>query len=179
MVRISTRRIVTAVVCLGVFALLPATPQAQRSSTFVIEFERTGPPEINPDGTIKPNTGGLLNPCTQELVDVTGSSTITIVDGVYPNGDRKISVSVSTKGVGIGQLSGALYPFRESQSFNVRSAPSPSLLFESTFSDKLAMKGLRSVDNWIMRAFFRIRIDEAGNIITDLQRITDGDLCRG
>ena len=107
-------------------------------------------------------------------------------------GEFKITVSVTSTGSGFGWVSttvppdytnatftGSTYAFRENQSFR---ATVPFLLtteyFDSAFSDKFAMKGQGPADNWVVRAFFRVKIDGRGNIQVWIERMT-GDVCNG
>jgi len=94
----------------------------------------------------------LLDPCTSELVDVSGASTITIAETVDRNGQTKTAVSVTTKGTGIGQVTANSYPFSENQNFTVKVAVIGEA-FDSAFSDKLSLKGPGSTDNFVVRAF--------------------------
>ena len=46
------------------------------------------------------------------------------------------------------------------------------------FVDKLAMKGARSTDNWVIRARFRIHVDSAG-VVKVFMIKTSADNCKG
>ena len=163
---------VLGALCLAGLAF-PTTAAAQ-SSTFIIEFDRTGPPGVDANGN---PTGAFNNPCTFELVDVTGASTITTNQRLGNNGIVTTSVGVVTKGTGIGQTSLLLYPFTESQSFSVKTVLGD--IVESDFFDKIAMKGPGKTDNWMVRARFRIKIAPDGTVQVSLIRINDGDQCKG
>jgi hypothetical protein len=124
-----------------------------------------------------PFSATFLNPCTLEDVAVDGASTITLSDSVTPQGDRRIAVSVATKGTGIGLLSGVSYSFMENQQFIVR-APLLGEEFDSVFQDKFQLRGAKSIDNWVVRAHFRLKIDAGGNVLVQIERLnTDG--CKG
>jgi hypothetical protein len=155
-------------------ALAFPTAAAAQSSTFVIPFDRTGAPGIDANGN---PTGAFINPCTAELVDVTGASTITTNQRLGNNGVLTTTVGVVTKGSGIGQISLMAYTFNESQSFSIKSILGD--IVESDFFDKLFMKGAGKTDNWVVRARFRIKIGPDGTVQVSLVRINDGDQCKG
>jgi hypothetical protein len=197
MVRTSIRSIVTGLACFVVLAVLPATAAAQAgSSTFVIVFDRTGTPgteqvEMLDPLTLQPitvtrDTGAFVNPCTLENVDVTGSSTISTTQTVDKFGNLKVSVSVNSKGTGAGWLpnadgtqlfTGSAYAFSESQQFSFR-MPADGDAFSSDFTDKLALKGAKSTDNWIIRANFRIKVTSTGEVQVLLIKTNEG-VCKG
>ena len=175
---------------------LPALAAAQ-SSTFVQPFDRTGNPgttqitqtdPLNPTQTITMTvpSGAFKNPCTLENVDVTGSTTITTLSTVDKFGVTKVDISVLTKGTGQGWtggdyatriISGAIYSFSDSQSFTFK-LPLVGQEFTSDFSDKISMKGAKSIDNWNIRANFRVRVDATGAV--KVSRISEtGDVCKG
>ena len=169
---------------------LPAAAAAQ-SSTFLVPFDRSGLPDVDDAGVPVPGTGAFLNPCTSEFVDVFGATTISIAQSLDRKGNLKVTVSTVTKGTGQGwtgpdafgnQLfTGNNYAFAETQQFMVQTPPisSTSEAFVSDFFDKIAMKGTRSIDNWIVRARFRIRVSADGTVLVNLVRLNDGDACKG
>jgi hypothetical protein len=183
---------------LAIFTILVGLPAAglAQSSTFVLPFDRTGTPGTTTASTIDPltglpttitvDTGAFVNPCTFENVDVTGSSTVSTVQSVDRFGTLKVNVSVVSKGTGMGWIpasdgtqlfTGGTYSFSESQQFTFR-LPSTGSAFSSDFTDRLALKGAKSVDNWIVRALFRIRISEAGEVQVSLMKTNEG-VCKG
>lgn len=183
-------------VCALMLVVLPGMAAAQSSSTFVVPFDRTGAPGTD---TLGNPTGAFDNPCTGEWVDVTGNSTVTIAISAKDNkGEQKTSISVTSKGSGTGWvpkdstvtiptdadystaiLTGSTYAFMENQkaTFTVP-VLLPSEIFESAFSDKFALKGQGPTDNWVIRAFFRIKITGTGAIQVFIDRMT-GDVCKG
>ena len=173
-----------AILLVAVF--LPVTAAAQ-TSVFIQEFSRTGPPEF--DATGVQVSGAFINPCTADLVDVTGVTTITTSQGLDNRGNIVIKVGTVTKGKGVGWLAsatgpvltGRTYSFSESQSFNVKfpNDPTVSQAFESDFFDKISMRGAKSVDNWLIRARFRIKIAADGTVMVNLIKLNSGDGCRG
>ena len=146
------------VILLAVLLALPASAAAQ--STFVVPFDAT-----------------FLNPCTAEEVVVNGATTISISDTVTPQGDRRISVGEVTKGKGFGVPSGTEYTFSDNQQFTVK-APMLGEEFDSSFSDKFALKGAKSVDNWVLRAYFRLKISALGEVQVVIERL-NADMCKG
>lgn len=158
--------------------LSASTPAAaQGPSTFIVPFERVGPPVFDPLTGLQ--TGGaFINPCTAENVDVTGSTTISIAQSLLGNGETSISVSAVTKGSGTGQQSLIGYAFSESQQFSVKAPLFAGQEFDSSFSDKFALKGAKSIDNWVIRAHFRLKIAADGTVQVSLVNLT-GDLCKG
>jgi hypothetical protein len=166
---------IVAALSVAVLFGVPATAAAQ-SSTFIVAFERVGPAALDDFGNPIPNTGALLNPCTTEFVDVLGVSTIKVSQSLAGT-TLKTSVSVATKGSGTGWLTATVYPFNESQSFLLKSAFGS--VVESEFVDKLAMKGPQSIDNWFVRARFRIKIGPTGAVQIDFVKVNDGDQCKG
>jgi hypothetical protein len=163
---------VLAALSVAVLFGLPA-PAAAQTSTFLVEFDRSGPPGIDANGN---PTGALFNPCTAELVDVHGFSTIKISQSLVAN-TLKTTVNTSTKGSGTGQLTLIVYPFSETQQFLLKS--NLGQIVESEFVDKLSMRGPQSTDNWFVRARFRIKIGPSGAVQIELVRINDGDQCKG
>jgi hypothetical protein len=178
--------------------VLPGMAAAQSSSTFIVPFDRTGAPGVV-DGLGNFITGAFNNPCTLEWVDVTGSSTVTVNQTAKDSkGEFKITVSVTSRGSGAGWVplpvapdppdtaayasatfTGSTYAFMENQSFR---ATVPFLLsteyFDSAFSDKFALKGQGPTDNWVIRAYFRVKISGTGVVQVFIERMS-GDVCKG
>ena len=158
----TTSKLRRSLVGLFLLAALLALPTlaAAASSSFIIPFDLT-----------------LLDPCTNEMVNVSGASTVTIAETVDKTGQTKTSVSVTTRGNGIGLSTGMQYPFTENQNFTVKAAVIGEA-FDSAFSDKLSLKGPGSVDNFVVRAFFRIKFDTLGNIQVTIENM-NSDVCKG
>jgi hypothetical protein len=173
---------------------LPSAVSAQ-SSTFIVEFSRTGTPGTTTVSTTDPltglpatvtvDTGAFLNPCTAEFVDARGSTTISTAQSVDKFGQLKVNVSEVTKGTGAGWIlvngiqtfTGSTYAFNESQQFTFR-LPSAGEAFSSDFADKLAMKGAKSIDNWVIRAHFRVRVNADGTVQVFMIKM-NADNCKG
>jgi hypothetical protein len=193
MTALKVNRIVFGLCALALLAL-PAMAAAQ-SSTFVVALDRTGTPGTTQVAATDPmtgepttltvDTGAFVNPCTLENVDVSGSTTISTVQSVDRWGTIKVSVSVVSKGTGLGWIPGAEgqtftgsnYAFSESQSFKFQ-LPAVGDEFSSDFSDKLSLRGARSIDNWTIRANFRIAVGADG-VIKILRINETGDVCKG
>ena len=181
---------------LALVLALPGMAAAQ-SSTFIIDFNRTGLPgtevvtqidPLNPSQTITTTvaTGAFVNPCTSQNVDVIGTSTISTVQSIDKFGQLKVSVSEVTKGTGTGwigadyatrTLTGATYAFNENSQFTFR-LPAAGAEFTSDFTDKLAMKGAKSIDNWVIRATFRIKVNADGTVQVFMIKM-NADNCKG
>ena len=75
-------------------------------------------------------------------------------------------------------FTGATYIFNESQQFSVRQPAAGGQEFLSDFADKITMKGAKSIDNWTIRANFRLRVDSLGTVKVELIKLS-GDICKG
>lgn len=194
MVAMNIRRFTFGVPILAALLALPATVAAQ-STIVSIPFDRSGPQGTMIVDTLDPmtgqpvqmlvDTGAFSNPCTLEFVDVIGVSNVSTLIAVDKFGTQKVNVSVNTKGSGRGWIGDPLaptftlstYDFSESQQFVFR-LPAVGEEFASDFSDKLAMRGAKSIDNWTVRAHFRIKVSSDGKVLLNLMRLT-GDQCKG
>ena len=192
MAALKARRFIVALSALALLTL-PSTAAAQ-SSSFIEDFIRVGPPGTKTVDTVDPltlepttiivDTGAFVNPCTSEFVDVRGTSTISTLQTVDKFGTVKVNVSVVTKGTGSGWVAtpeplatGSTYSFSDSQQFSFR-LPVAGEAFSSDFSDKLAMRGAKSIDNWIIRAHFRIKVNSDGTTQVLLIKM-NADSCKG
>ena len=185
----------TRLTCITLVALLLPVVATAQTSIFEIPLDRTGIPgtttvtQIDPmtgqSQTLTVDTGAFDNPCTLEFVDVSGVTTISTQQSVDKFGTMKVNVGVVSKGTGLGWVdvggtptfSGSTYGFSETQSFTFR-LPSVGDAFSSEFVDKLAMKGARFNDNWIIRARFRIHVASDGTVKVYLMKMT-ADACKG
>jgi len=175
---------------------LPAMVAAQ-SSTLIVPFDRTGTPGTKTITIIDPltgqattevvDTGAFDNPCTAEFVDVVGTATIQTLQTIDKFGTVKVNVSEVIKStsalgwvpdpLGAPIFTGSTYTFNESQQFTFR-LPTAGLVFSSDFTDRIAMKGAKSTDNWVIRARFRIKIDSTGAVQVFLIKM-NADACKG
>ena len=194
MARLQSRRFILGLAL--VLLALPAMAAAQ-SSTFIVEFNRTGTPGTATVTIVDPltgqpttmiiDTGAFTNPCTAENVDVRGTSTISTGQTIDRFGTVKVVVSEVTKGTGAGWvrdalgapvLTGSTYTFTESQQLTFR-LPAVGKEFASDFADKIAMKGAKSIDNWIVRAHFRLKVNADGTVQVFLVKTTADPTCKG
>jgi hypothetical protein len=194
MSRLDSRRFILGLAL--VVLALPAMAAAQ-SSTFIVEFNRTGTPGTATVTTTDPltgqpitmivDTGAFRNPCTGEYVDVRGTSTISTNQTIDRFGTVKVVVSEVTKGRGAGWVldalgapvfTGSAYTFTESQQLTFR-LPAAGEEFASDFADKIAMKGAKSIDNWIIRAHFRVKVNADGTVQVFLIKTTADPTCKG
>jgi hypothetical protein len=182
---------------LSLAVLLAAAVPAAAQSTFVVPFDRSGTPGTETIDVVDPltgltapmivATGAFDNPCTGENVDVFGSTAISSVQTFDKFGNMKVSVSTVTKGTGTGWSepfgeptpSGNTYAFTDSQQFTFRFPPAGGQEFSSDFSDKLSLRGAKSLDNWVVRAHFRIRITSAGEVKVLLIKMDPDPNCKG
>lgn len=180
--------------CALALLALPGLAAAQ-SSVFVEDFIRVGIPGTQAIETIDPltlepttivvDTGAFVNPCTFENVDIRGTSTISTLQTIDKYGTVKVNVSVVTKGTGQGWVvtatdplfTGSTYAFNDSQQFTFK-LPVVGQEFSSDFSDKLALKGAKSIDNWIIRAHFRIKVNADGTVQVFMIKM-NADTCKG
>jgi len=167
------------IAALAVAALFTAPLAAQKTGTLttVTTVDRSGPAELDASGNPVPGTGAVLNPCTGEKVNILGTMTTTSSQYMDNQGFIRTDVSVVSKGTGTGVSFGTLYPFNESQAFNVKSDPT-SFDFVSTFSDKIGLRGPKALDNWVVRATMKITILPDGTVKNELVRVTS-DVCKG
>jgi hypothetical protein len=190
-----SKRIGRIAFALVTFAFVATSAFAQ-SSVFTFKFERFGPPRTEIQEVLNPATGlvelvpvqvgAFVNPCTSELVDVFATTTLTTNQTVDNKGNTKLDINVVTKGTGTGWnpgpngevvLSGATYIFSDTQNFNVKFATGTPL-FESEFTDRMVLRGAKSVDNWTIRARFRVRVGADGVVKIEPIEIVR-DTCKG
>jgi hypothetical protein len=206
MVATNIRRFAFGVLSLTGFLAYSATAAAQ--TTVPVLFDRTGEPGIqqltqvdplDPTQTITVTvpTGAFVNPCTFEYVDVTGSSVIQSTQTVDSKGlFMKVTVKVVTKGTGLGvsdndgdftnggytaNFTGSTYSFTETQTFSFK-VPVDLLSseeFTSDFSDKISMKGAKSLDNWTIRSIIRIKVNSSGVTTGEVIRMDADGVCKG
>jgi hypothetical protein len=185
MARMKTASLIAAAACFAAILAVPQTASAQ--STFIVPFDRLGLPGVDANGN---PTGAFDNPCTFEFVDVTGSSTISSTTSVSKQNVRTTNVNIATKGTGAGWVdadplldglqyglfTGSTYVFSESQTFTIKQQN--GTLTDSVFTDKLSMKGVQSIDNWVIRARFRIKIGPDGSVQVSVDKMNEG-VCKG
>ena len=197
-------RLAFAIPALALLLAFPAAAAAQ--ITAEIPFDRQGEPgamtvtqtdPLNPTQTVTVTvpTGAFINPCTFEYVDILGTSVVSSSQSIDKFGFLKVNVGIVTKGSGVGHLdddgdltnggytevlSGSNYSFLETQSFNFKIpvATLSTSAFTSDFIDKISMKGARSIDNWVIRVVFRVKVSN-GEVKVFLVRMNDANVCKG
>lgn len=178
MVSSKVGRFVIAGLALSVAVIAPLGAQSTKGSlTSVTTIDRSGPAELDASGNKVPGTGAIFNPCTGEDVNISGTMTTTSSQYLDPQGFIRTSVSVISKGTGTGVLTGTLYPFSETQNFNIKSDPT-SLEFVSSFTDKIGLRGPKSIDNWVVRATMKITVFPDGTVKNELTNLSS-DVCKG
>ena len=128
-------------------------------------------------------------------MDILGTSVVSSSQSIDKFGFLKVNVGIVTKGSGVGHLdddgdltnggytevlSGSNYSFLETQSFNFKFpvATLSTSAFTSDFIDKISMKGARSIDNWVIRVVFRVKVSN-GEVKVFLVRMNDANVCKG
>ena len=194
MARVESRRFIVGVAL--VLLALPGMAAAQ-SSTFIVELNRTATPGTATVSSIDPmtgvvttvivDTGAFINPCTGENVDVRATSTISIGQTTDRVGTVRVVVSEVTKGTGASWVrdalgapvfTGSTYTFTESQQLTFRLL-APGQEFGADFADKIVMKGAKRIDNWVVRAHFRIKVNADGTVQAFMIKSTADSTCMG
>ena len=191
MVRTKINSLLVAAACCSAILAVPQIASAQ--ITIPVPFNRTGLPGVDPNGN---PTGAFDNPCTNEFVDVTGTAVFS-TNQALKGSTLTTTVNVVTKGTGAGWVdaeplldglqytssatgltlfSGATYVFSETQNFTIKQQAGTTT--DSEFVDKLAMKGAGNIDNWVIRARFRIKIGPDGNVQVSITKMNEG-VCKG
>jgi hypothetical protein len=131
------------------FVALPTVAGAQTTS---LPFEKDVP-----DG------------CTTRLVHITGNETTAISTKVTGSGDLHIDISDVFKGSGADLLDATrLYTFSDSEQFSFNTPlPVGTGTLDSSFTQKLFLKGNKSLDNWVIRATIVIHVNGQGQVTKD------------
>jgi hypothetical protein len=171
MSRVKIIRLLAGVALAGAIAM----PLAGRAQTASLQFTID-----NRDvGTIDPETGlalpPLTNPCTKEIVNITGTLTATSTVTTNASGTVRTSITLVANGVGIGATSGLMYSFSETQDLSMKLS---GLASELDTTVKLSMKGARSLDNWSSRLKLHLTINANGQV-TSAHTHVDTDKCNG
>jgi hypothetical protein len=142
------------VVTVGVFAL-PSAAAAQAVTTDT------------------PFSASVLNTCTNEVVDITGVQTNTMLTKIDSAGGVHISFALVTKGTGVGEITGTSYPYNENDLFKLESGAAGT----TTLRVKSRLKGPGSVDNWDMTFMVHLTINADGTATSVID--TFETTCRG
>jgi hypothetical protein len=111
----------------------------------------------------------ILDGCTARLVHITGNETTAISTKVTGSGDLHVDVSDVFKGSGADLLdSTRLYTFSDSEQFSFNTPlPVGTGTLDSSFTQKLFLKGNKSLDNWVIRATIVIKVNGQGQVTKD------------
>jgi len=192
MVRMKVNSLLVAAACCSAILAVPQMASAQ--ITVPVPFSRTGLPGVDVNGN---PTGAFDNPCTNEFVDVTGTAVFSTTQALKGS-TLTTTVNVATKGTGAGWVdadsnslnglqygpevglltlfTGSNYVFSETQNFTIKQQAGTTT--DSEFIDKLAMKGAGSIDNWVIRTRFRIKIGPDGTVQVSITKMNEG-VCKG
>jgi len=149
----------------GVFlvAALVAMPTLASAQTTSLPFEKD-----------------LVDPCTQgNMVHVAGTNTTVITTKVTGSGDLHVDVSDLFKGTGVDVLDPSkTYTYSDNEQFSYNTPlPVGSGTLDSSFTQKIFLKGSKSLDNWIIKATIVIKINAQGTVTKDT--ILTSDVCKG
>lgn len=166
----TTKRVgcmLAAAVCVGTLLGSPSNASAQ-TSVFVNDYSDVP----------------IFNPCTTETVLLTGTVTTTVTVALTGSDQLRVDVDVVDKGTGVGTnpviVPPNTYSFADSQHFDVKfTVPSdPTSITESSFSDKLFLKGAKSLDNWMVKMTVKLHINANG--VPTVAGIThESNVCKG
>jgi hypothetical protein len=115
----------------------------------------------------------VLNTCTNEIVDITGVQTNTMLTKVDSAGGVHISFVLVTKGTGVGEITGITYPYSENDLFKLESGAAGT----TTLRVKSRLKGPGSIDNWDMTFMVHLTINANGTATSVID--TFETTCRG
>jgi hypothetical protein len=171
MSRVKILRLLAGAALAGAIAM----PLAGRAQTASLQFAID-----NRDvGTIDPESGQviapLMNPCTKELVNITGTLAATSTVTTNASGIVRTSITLVANGVGMGATTGLLYSFSETQDLSMKLS---GLESELDTTVKLSMKGARSLDNWSSRLKLHLTLNANGEV-TSAHTHVDTDKCNG
>lgn len=126
----------------------------------------------------------VFNPCTTETVLLSGTVTTTITVSLTGSDQLRVDVDAVDKGTGVGTnpliVPPNTYSFSDSQHFDAKfTIPSdPASITESSFSDKLFLKGAKALDNWMVKRTIKLHIN-ANGVATVAGITLDSDTCKG
>jgi len=123
--------------------------------------------------TTTPFAQSLFNPCTGEIVDISGTTTTTMNQRVDSRGGIHISFASVTKGTGIGQSTGVNYPYNENDMFSLQAGSAT----ESTVRVKNRLKGPGSIDNWDLTFLLHVTLNADGTLTSFTDTFATN--CRG
>lgn len=121
-----------------------------------------------------PLVDSVLNPCTNELVDVTGTIDTFIYQKVKKTGAQDLTVRIKNRGTGISQTTGAVYNYQSDETTKFNDVPLGS--FDSAMMIKTMLTrqdGVATDADWMFKNTMRIKIDDSGNVIINREKIAD------
>jgi len=124
----------------------------------------------------------LPNPCNGgDPVMVSGTETIVISSKITGAGQLHLDISDVSKGSGISTIDlTRTYTFSDNEQFSVNATLpfDPLGLNSFTFTQKLFLKGAKSLDNWVVRASFVLQINQQGIVTKGPTNFASG-VCKG
>ncbi|HMF98484.1 MAG TPA: hypothetical protein VKE96_29490 [Vicinamibacterales bacterium] len=124
----------------------------------------------------------VVNPCTgNNLVEVTGTETTSIVTKVTGSGDLHLDISDLFKGTGVDIFDATkTYSYSDNEQFSITAAVpnDPNTTTDLTFTAKLFMKGSKALDNWTTKATIVFKVN-ANGVVTKSSTTLSGDVCKG
>jgi len=129
----------------------------------------------------QPFTAQLTDPCTgNNIVVIEGIDTTSIITKVTPSGQLHLDISDVFKGTGHDAvLTDITYTYSDNANFNFNvSLPlDPNATQDSTFTDKIFVKGSKSLDNWTIKATITFKVNAQGTVTKD--NVFTSDVCKG
>jgi hypothetical protein len=122
----------------------------------------------------------LVNPCTGfNTVSVTGLETTSVTTKVTGSGDLHVDVVDAFKGTGVDSLDATkTYTYSDNEKFSFTTPlPVGSGTLDSSFSQKLFLKGSKALDNWTIKATIVIKVNAQGVVTKDT--MLTSDVCKG
>ena len=112
----------------------------------------------------------LLNPCTEELVDITANTNITIIVHLEADGSFTFRLSEDTQGLGVGQTSLLEYRFRDhiDARFNMAA---DQIETEQRLISKFRLQGKDDLVAWIITEELRIKVRADGTFKADVVKL--------
>jgi hypothetical protein len=206
MATLKNNRFIVGVLALTAVFALPRISAAQSTtSTFTVSFDRsgvpgtetvpvldpvTGQPVIDPatgqPKTFTRDTGAFINPCTNAMVDLRGTTNVSITTTKTAAGVLKTALSETAKATGSAWTtpdnfativpSGTTYTVSETEQFTTGTLAGQ--LQRSEFSDRFAMRGPAG-DKWIIRVTSTLGVDALGHSTVTIKDMTADSVCKG
>ena len=118
--------------------------------------------------TSTPISLSLFNPCTNEVVDITGVIDTTVTAASDASGGIHITTHTLIKGKGTGETSGKKYRFISENTFSV-SINGPCCQSESTLIQEVVLLSQGASDNQRLQITMHISLDANGNLTTKVE----------